>query len=216
MPIICSHLSRDAYTPGQAWLDTTLVQWGSRGIVLGANPYTTAFFEAFPKDGGFIRGEGETIHNAEVVAFAKWCKENECALTGGHRWSRTRRGTKPSTYTNGGCFCLRCHAFSTVMKPIAELGDYKKPLDVMALEAIALGCCRYDDKYSKKLKLRAKLAGIDLPADFDSDYIEKCTIVTGRYYAENKDRLQPLAAASHMEHFFQTMAVRYLTAIEAC
>jgi hypothetical protein len=56
------------YTPACAWPDDCMVQWG-HGIIPAV-----PFFEAFPP-GTFIRGEGETIAEAERKAFAQYQSE---------------------------------------------------------------------------------------------------------------------------------------------
>jgi len=125
MPIIADHHSwKDAdYSPTCPWPDTTTVQWGGSGVVISkAGNYGTAFFEAFPGEdegaGGFIRGEGPTIADAERSAFAKFSKERRCA----HAWARGK-------YTNGGTICRRCGAFKTTMQPVAKLGHCRRPID---------------------------------------------------------------------------------------
>lgn len=104
------------YTPMCPWPDDCTVQWGN-GII-PANP----FFEAFPA-GTFIRGDGETIEDAEREAFAKYELQIGCD----HLWGRHHptRGT----YTNGlGC-CRRCgRTEGTMFSPIFQLGEWRKPL----------------------------------------------------------------------------------------
>ncbi|MEY8802170.1 hypothetical protein AB9K35_17975 [Leisingera sp. XS_AS12] len=166
MPIIASqhrwkdkdhvaHLRKD-------WPDDCKVQWGGSGIVLGEKkgPRQTAFFEAFPKSGGFIRGEGATIEEAENNAFRRFREESACQ----HQWGR--RG-----YTNGGCRCARCGAFKTVMKPIVKLGGYRDPIKSMEIEiaisrhglAPSSRSDRDGSNTSRKIWLRLRRAGIDLP-----------------------------------------------------
>ncbi|MCV6548533.1 MAG: hypothetical protein OIF56_14845 [Cohaesibacter sp.] len=84
------------------WLEGTKTQWGSNGVVLGKNPYRTAFFEAFPPDASFLRGEGKTITEAEQDAFAQYQKVTACNRNGGHLLSRNRGKV---TYKNGAGFC---------------------------------------------------------------------------------------------------------------
>jgi hypothetical protein len=181
VPKIMSHHLHDAWQPRLEWPEEVAVQWGGHGVVLAKDPnksYKTAFFEVFPHDGsaGFIRGEGMNLEEAESNAFAKWSKQKACFNSSGHQWSRTLRkknGT-PSTYLNGGCFCLKCKSFETAMKPIVELGAWRKPLSSSELEMIANGWCRIckktsefqdkdSDRYNRKLWLRARLHGIALP-----------------------------------------------------
>ncbi len=64
----------------QDWPESTYLQCSDKGIVIGkGGNYTTAFFEAFPKNPStFIRGEGATIADAELVAFNKYQKILSC------------------------------------------------------------------------------------------------------------------------------------------
>ena len=69
------HLFKPHYVPRMDW-DNFMYQWGSAGTVFSKDrpPYKTAFFEAFFKwkenhhrdKWEFVRGEGETIDDAEV------------------------------------------------------------------------------------------------------------------------------------------------------
>lgn len=104
-----------------AWPEDCYVQWGGCGLVIGRNnSYTTAFFEAFPKPSGFIRGEGSSIADAERAAFAKYTKELGCA---GHMYSRGR-------YLNGGGHCQRCGRWEyKAFPPVVILGSWRKPVE---------------------------------------------------------------------------------------
>lgn len=104
------------YVPVCAWGDDVFVQWGN-GIIPA-----TPFFEAFPPN-TFIRGEGDTIEDAERKAFAQYEREKSCDHFFGRH--HPRRGT----YTNGGAFCHFCGRFeSSYFKPVVEFGQYRKPL----------------------------------------------------------------------------------------
>lgn len=161
MPIIRSqHTWKDSDHVAHllAWPDDCMVQWGGEGVVLGKASYTTAFFEAFPHGGGFIRGEGPTIKDAEANAFTKFKREAACD----HVWGR--RG-----YTNGGTICLKCKGFKTTMKEILILGSWREPIRAMELQMAIDGSLqpRPDDealKYRRKTFLRLRRAGIDIPA----------------------------------------------------
>jgi hypothetical protein len=112
------HPSPD-YTPACAWPDDCTVQWG-HGLVPAV-----PFFEAFPT-GTFIRGEGATIADAEVSAFAQYQRDLACD----HIWGRQRPGKHGSLYTNGAGWCRKCGAFRGKMfNPIIELGHLRKPLN---------------------------------------------------------------------------------------
>lgn len=93
------------------------VQGGKSGLVFvkGGEPYRTAFVEAFPA-GTFIRGEGETIRDAEEAAWAKYMKRLECP---GHEWEA--RG-----YKNGAGFCKHCGTFQSKVFTPEDLGLFCK------------------------------------------------------------------------------------------
>lgn len=157
MRVAPQHKWKDAeYKPSFAWAEDDLVQWGSSGIVLGANPYRTAFFEAFPADkdrvGGFIRGEGKTLHDAECAAFAKYQVQSLCT----HHWGR-------EGYTNGGQMCRHCRAFrSGILKPVVILGRLRQPVhyyetwiyEIDLEEGVELS------GFKRKLWLRSRLFGV--------------------------------------------------------
>ncbi|AOG02875.1 hypothetical protein [Bosea sp. RAC05] len=161
MPIIARHHAQDAWRPLQAWPADCAVQWGGHGIVLGKAPYRTAFFEAFPAPGGFIRGEGATIEAAELDAYARFEKESACD----HRWGR--RG-----YLNGGAKCIRCGAFAVKFQSVEPLGQWRRPISDMEVSSIASGFIlpKADDeprtrKWRRGLHLRARQSGIAIPSD---------------------------------------------------
>lgn len=243
MPIIKSHHAKDEWRPLLAWPDDCTVQWGGRGVVFsGKETYQTAFFEAFPADGsaGFLRGEGKTIEEAEADAFSQWERQAGCFRGRGHRWTRARRlgdvharaakHGRPlnrlssgqlrdlmkaiNTYTNSGCFCLRCGAFQCVARPIPEIGKWRDPLRSTELEAIGSGMVRrepWEDKvpederrrsqlFRRRLELRAKANGIVLPDHtapefqgtgnlFDEDpYDTACHEAALAYYVQQAKR----------------------------
>lgn len=219
MTIIASHLRRDTYSPGQPWPDDCTVQWGGGGVVLTPDgSYVTAFFEAFPAVGGFIRGEGETIEAAEAKAWSLYRRERVCHESGGHQWSRNRRRrTKDGElltdlYTNGGCFCMRCGSFRTVMPAIVILGSWREPLRATELHSVASGFCRVTDDHdraqqvhARRLELRARLSGIavpdwrdpayadDIPYSFEPEenrYAAACRAAVLEFYAREHERLR--------------------------
>ncbi len=145
-----------AYVPSRPWPEQCYVQWGSSGLVFSAKGnYGTAFFEAFPGDnaGGFIRGEGGTVAEAEAAAYAKYEREAECR----HLWGR-------EDYRNGGALCRRCRAFKMVFREVVELGHMRKPL---SLSEDSLVQCweegKYsptNDSYARQLRIRKHLFGV--------------------------------------------------------
>lgn len=122
----------DPYECLKNWPEDCGVQCGGHGIVLPANSiekvftsdkpltelataatkkesYTTAFFEAFPKEPScFIRGEGKTIEEAEEKAFNKFQKILECP---GHEFEP--RGRK-----DGYGYCKHCNLSMSGVLPI--------------------------------------------------------------------------------------------------
>jgi len=166
MRIASQHKWKDAeYRPQFEWPGETLVQWGGKGVVLGLNSYTTAFFEAFPEDkmnaGGFIRGEGKTIADAESDAWTKFERQSNCQ----HLWGR-------ENYRNGGQLCRHCRAFqSGVLKPVSTLGSWRTPIEYFEERMIygPEGIAEYEalmerpyveSKYVKKLRLRRSVFGV--------------------------------------------------------
>lgn len=169
MVIIASQhrAGKDPYEPQAAWPEDTYVQWGGRGVVLKreGGGYGTAFFEAFPKGGGFIRGEGPSIAEAEAQAHATWVKQSGCR----HIWGR-------NGYTNGLGLCRLCRANqSRMFKPIVTLGAWKDPISAMELDTVACGYLQEVKgdrsspreqemrRHARKTWLRCRVQGIDLP-----------------------------------------------------
>ncbi len=120
------------------WPADCLVQGGDRGVVNdGGQWYRTAFVEAFP--GTFLRGEGQTIAEAEDKCWALYQRMATC-----EHGDFDRRG-----YTNGGGFCGRCGTFfSNIFRPLppdpnrvpslmerALLGDVNAAAQAVALVA---------------------------------------------------------------------------------
>jgi len=147
------------FVPSCEWPEQCYVQWGSSGVVISrdGNHYRTAFFEAFPGDnaGGFIRGEGTTLADAEADAFGKYQKEVSCS----HRWGRGK-------YTNGGALCHACGAFQTRFKPVVILGEWRRPLN--RWERMLLRDVEEDNEpaeqetpYMRRLRIRMRLYGVE-------------------------------------------------------
>lgn len=87
------------------WPADCFTQCGDRGVVFitgTVDRYSTAFFEAFPRNPDtFIRGEGVDIAAAEADAWHQWQRILACA-----EHSYDRKG-----YTNGGGICVHCGLF---------------------------------------------------------------------------------------------------------
>ncbi|MCE6958255.1 hypothetical protein LAZ40_04195 [Cereibacter sphaeroides] len=191
MPIIApQHAWKDKeHVPSEEWPDDCGVQWGGSGLVIGQEPGSsriTAFFEAFPAKGGFFRGEGATIADAEAQALRKFRRKQACVS---HAWARDK-------WTNGGAICRKCGAFEVAMHPVVRLGAWRDALGVMELDSIASGFLRPrpgdDDrqrKWRKRMALRAAVAGIALPDmppgftdhGFDDPYVHACEAAVGAW-----------------------------------
>jgi|GEM_PF-5012352 len=93
-------------------------QAGESGIVFSKEGnYQTAFFEAFPKNPScFLRGEGETIKDAEEGCWQKYQKVLACS----HEMERRDR-------TDGYGFCKHCSYSSMVFEPLTKCCKCKIP-----------------------------------------------------------------------------------------
>ncbi|HEY8937068.1 MAG TPA: hypothetical protein VIM65_17695 [Cyclobacteriaceae bacterium] len=96
------------YINKKEWPSDCFTQNGDYGIVLGSKPYTTAFFEAFPKDCGFIRGEGDNIEQAEEKAWIRYQSIINCS---GHEFDGRGR-------TDGYGYCKNCSLSKSGALPI--------------------------------------------------------------------------------------------------
>lgn len=79
--------------------------------------YTTAFFEAFPKNPRcFLRGEGKTIEEAEESCWKKYQNVLNC----NHEMERRNR-------TDGYGYCKHCSYSSMVFEPLTKCCKCGKP-----------------------------------------------------------------------------------------
>lgn len=96
------------------WPEDVFIQGGGNGVVFGgdAPSYRTAFVEAFPKDPPtFLRGEGETIANAEDDCWLKYRQYVTCP----HGEYERRE------YRNGSGYCVKCGLWmNKVFEPLPE------------------------------------------------------------------------------------------------
>lgn len=112
------------------WPEDAFVQAGCSGLVITRDPnkpsYLTAFFEAFPS-GTFIRGQGETIEDAEDAAWVKHVLRDGCPE---HEWRNHPKGNPDNRYTNGAGFCQRCNRFESNRFTGEQLGQHCVTCDV--------------------------------------------------------------------------------------
>jgi hypothetical protein len=205
VPIIASHnrtYRSEGHTPSPDWPQDCHVQWGGSGLVLRADggAYGTAFFEAFPAEGGFFRGEGASIAAAEADCLAKYRRFTRCD----HLWGRGK-------YTNGGAICRRCGAFMTRFRPIPRLGAFRDPLSVTELDLAMDGYCRPDpsDRFQNRLRLRLARAGIRIPDPDRTDHAAACRAAVLLWYRENRDRVGR-GESLGLEGLFDQLALRRL------
>lgn len=102
--------------PTQNWGQNVELQAGYKGLVFvrgTTQSYETCFVEAFPDSGGFFRGEGETIEEAEFEAWTSYQKSLNCVE---HEYET--RG-----YHNGAGFCKNCDMFAVDVFDITVVGE---------------------------------------------------------------------------------------------
>jgi hypothetical protein len=109
-------LIENTYTPMRhPWPDDVEVQGSDHSVVFrGDTPsYRTAFVEAFP-DGTFLRGEGETLADAEDICWEKYQRHIGCE----HGPFERRH------YRNGAGYCVKCGTWmSQIFEPLPEDPD---------------------------------------------------------------------------------------------
>jgi hypothetical protein len=210
MPIIAKHnqtYRSEGHTPSPDWPDDCRVQWGGSGLVIRreGGAYGTAFFEAFPREGGFFRGEGADIAAAEADCLARYQRFTICD----HLWGR-------GTYTNGGAICRRCRAFMTRFHAIPRLGKHLDPISVMELDVAMCGGChpgpipdKRSVRYARRLWLRLARAGIRLPDPALPDYENACREAVLTWYRGNRSRTD-MGETEGMAGLFDRMALRRL------
>lgn len=110
------HLGEEDYELKKDW--DCSCQCGSSGLVIATSGnYTTAFFEAFPKNPScFIRGEGETVELAEEDAWQQYQKIKTCK----HEMERRDR-------TDGYGYCKHCTYSAMVFEPLTKCCKCGKP-----------------------------------------------------------------------------------------
>lgn len=190
MPVVARHnqtYRSEGHTPSRDWPEDCKVQWGGSGLVIkqDGGAYGTAFFEAFPAQGGFFRGEGEDLATAEADCLEKYLRFTRCD----HLWGRGK-------YTNGGAICRRCGAFMTRFHPIPRLGSFRDPITASELDLAMDGLCRpsrggraRSDRFLRRIGLRLARAGIRLPDPYRAapDYAAACRAAVLSWYCENRN-----------------------------
>ena len=104
--------SNKPYDCKKDWPEDCFVQCGDKGLVISrsSDSYTTAFFEAFPKNPScFLRGEGANIEEAEEDCWNRYLKVKSCD----HEMERRDR-------TDGYGYCKHCSYSSMVFEPLTR------------------------------------------------------------------------------------------------
>lgn len=113
------------------WPGDCYVQGGEQGLAFrGGEGYFTAFVEAFPRNpDAFLRGEGETVAEAEDACWARYLVARDCVPGEGEPDGRfgphgpfDRRG-----YTNGMGFCVRCGTGYMAFEEIPPAAPAQEP-----------------------------------------------------------------------------------------
>ncbi|HLS01487.1 MAG TPA: hypothetical protein VK054_05825, partial [Beutenbergiaceae bacterium] len=103
------------YQVRRPWPEGAHLSGGSSGLVLsrlpGVESYTTAFFE-YSGEETFIRGEGDTIREAEDAAWQQRQAQVTCPQ---HEYET--RG-----YRSGAGFCQHCNRFESGVFDVREVG----------------------------------------------------------------------------------------------
>ena len=111
------------------WPEDCYVQGGKSGLVFaeGGDDYTTAFVEAFPRDPAtFLRGEGETVAEAEDACWRKYLVARDCVPGEGYPDGRfgPHGPFERRRHTNGYGFCVRCGTgYSEAFEPLPDDPD---------------------------------------------------------------------------------------------
>lgn len=157
------------------WDDDCFCQCGGKGLVVSneGDSYTTAFFEVFNKNPDtFIRGEGNTVEEAEENAWNKLQIYKDCK---GHEFER--RG-----YTNRAGFCKHCGLFvSKYFKPSTKCKICGEPTNWTYN--------KYDEWYCKK---HTHLIPYEEMNDyrkrkFDNSKTERITTLNDFMYSEDRE-----------------------------
>jgi len=161
MALIRSHCEGDVWKPRRPWRDDDVLQWSTEADFRAfySGPH---FFEVFPREGSYIRGEGSDQDAAEDAAFAKAVNARTCRE---HHWRRK--------FQNGLGTCCRCGARQTAFAPIVETGDWKAPLAGHELDWAAAGnfepvdhpelATDHRSRHSRRILLRCRMFGIGIP-----------------------------------------------------
>ncbi len=119
-----NQLENGNYVPKYAWKENDYVQWGEHGILINRSEkkinHVNAFFEAFPQEpnDAFLRGEGNTLEEAEQQCFQEYEKILACP---GHEYER--RGQ-----TDGYGYCKHCPmSKSDVFEPLTKCDVCHEP-----------------------------------------------------------------------------------------
>lgn len=185
------------YECKKEWDEDCFVQCGDSGVVISKDGnYKTAFFEAFPKNPKtFIRGEGETIEEAEEKAWEQLQRYKSCT---NHEFER--RG-----YTNGAGFCKHCGLFvSNCFKPSSSCKICGKPTYWISNKNKEWYCKEHADlmPYDEMNEYQQK--------EFHRNKTEKMTKISDFIYSEDRDYYlehNPLEM-EHLDIFMETTFIK--------
>lgn len=110
------------------WPHDCFIQCGDNGVVLvwDKGNYTTAFWEAFPRNlGTFLRGEGSTIEEAEKDCFAQYERILACP---GHEFERRK-------YESGAGICKHCNLLQSKVFEPTEAWKEKEAASLARIKA---------------------------------------------------------------------------------
>lgn len=203
------------YTCKFNWDENCFVQCGDEGLVIkGDKNYLTAFFEAFPiEPKTFIRGEGDTIEEAERDAWKQLMNFKSCYH---HEFERR-------DYTNGVGFCKHCglyksHAFepTTMCKICGEPTSYSQDNNgdfyceehyELIPDELLQPCQVRERNYKRRMNLKTyeeinSLKDIDLNVkeimlnSFKNEYMKDISAKGIYSYSESKIRINTLIRKS--------------------
>lgn len=165
------------------WPADCMIQGSRSGLVFvrgTGDTYTTAFFEAFPRElSTFIRGEGADLIAAEDAAWLKYQRILTCPGIDGHEY-------EPRGYKNGAGFCKHCGLFTSNVYTPTELGMFCGVCSEPTFWTVIDGTPYCEEHNPKKAEYDAAMAALDRDdlepvddAEFDAAIGEVLTRLSG-------------------------------------